>query len=246
MPFMRQKKRCLAAIQTTCLLALAANAAAENIFSLSSSGSQPLPGELPPSQQGGRVGLSLPDALRDERAGLSAAPSYGLRFSHYPERHPNWGIGVDFTRYSASAGTPAQDAGSGIWRSALAPDATPLDRVAQRFDQPQGVNVLSVSGIYRWREDGPTVGRLQPYVGVGLAWYRSNSDGTTPGFAHPPVENTALGYHMLGGVRYHFTERAGAFFEAKFNSGNGMNAAPRDPDGAARSYHAVAGVSYSF
>lgn len=243
---MRQKNLRLAALQAACLSALCAHstgAMAENIFSLYSSPA----GELRLSQGGRGIGLSPPGARGDQAAQLSV-PSYGLRFNHYPERHPNWGVGVDFMHYGAGAGAQAQAADLGAWRSALSPQATPLDRVAQRFDQPQGVNVLTVSGIYRWREDSPIASaRLQPYVGVGLAWYRSNSDGTMPGFARPPVpEGSALGYHMLGGVRYQFTDRAGAFFEAKFNSGNGPQAYSRDADGATGSYHAVAGVSYSF
>ncbi|WP_220807544.1 outer membrane protein [Noviherbaspirillum aridicola] len=239
---MGQNKKCLAVVQAVCLYALAAGAAAENIFSVSSASPHHRPGEL---RLDGAIGLSMPGA-RDMTDGAPPS-SYGLRFSHYPERHPNWGVGVDFTRYGSGNGIRSQDAERSLWQGALAPGATPLDRVTQRFDQPHGVNVLSVSGIYRWHGDGPAVGRLQPYVGLGLAWYRSNSDGTTPGFARPPAqEGSALGYHMMGGVRYHFTERAGAFFEAKFNSGNALHAVPGDADGSPRSYHAVAGVSYSF
>lgn len=240
---MRDNKKCLVLVQAVCLCALAGSAAAENIFSVSSASPHPRAGEL---RLNAGVGLALPGS-RETPDAQAGASSYGLRFSHYPERHPNWGVGVDFTRYGSGNGIQARDAEQALFRDALAPATTPLDRAAQRFDQPQNVNVLSVSGIYRWHGEGPAVGRLQPYVGLGLAWYRSNTDGTTPGFSRPPTqEGSALGYHMLGGVRYHFTERAGAFFEAKFNSGNPLNAYPGDADGSSRSYHAVAGVSYSF
>lgn len=225
-----------------CLGTLSAGAAAESIFSVYPARMDAGGAELRP---GVDIGLTLP-RVRPE-LGQIPSSSYGLRFSHYPERYPNWGVGVDFARYGSGTGAQSSDEERAIWRGALAPNATPLDRVTQRFDQPQGVNVLSVSGIYRWQGDVPAVGRLQPYVGVGLAWYRSNSDGTIPGYSRPPVqEGSALGYHMMGGIRYHFTERAGAFFEAKFNSGNSLYATPRDGDGASGSYHAVAGVSYSF
>ena len=237
---MRHNRKCLVLVQATCLFATASGAGAENIFSVYALDPPPSPGEL----RGDRyVGLSLP-TLRAAPDARPTTPSYGLRLNHYPEQYPNWGVGVDFARYGSGNGAQTHEADQRIWRGALAANATPLDRMAQRLDQPQGMNVLSVSGIYRWHGDRTEVGRLQPYVGVGLAWYRSN-DATLPGYARPPAQETALGYHMMGGVRYHFTERAGAFFEAKFNSGNALNVAP-DADAPTRSYHAVAGVSYSF
>ncbi|HEY8609091.1 MAG TPA: hypothetical protein VIM12_18395 [Noviherbaspirillum sp.] len=245
---MRQQIKCVAAVHAACLFVVAASAAAENIFSLYSTGPDAATDGARLSPPGGRVGINPPEP-RGEPGTLRRVPSYGLRFSHFPERFPNWGIGVDFTHYGVGAQGGATAAGSGLWRGALASNPSPMDRLAQRFgQQPQGVDVLSVGGLYRWREEGNEAGtgRLLPYVGVGLAYYRPSSDGMT-GIGRPPAyESSGLGYQMLGGVQYRFTERAGAFVEAKFNSGSALQGYGGDIDSPLRSFHAVAGVSYSF
>lgn len=108
---------------------------------------------------------------------FKAAPYYGLRFTHFYDRHPNWGAAVDFTHYKMYAKTDREVKVNGTWNGVPVDGVARMDQYVQRFEISHGVNVLSLNAIYRWLDLGGIAGaRLQPYVGAGIAHYRPHSE----------------------------------------------------------------------
>jgi len=107
------------------------------------------------------------------------------------------------------------------------------------------VNVGSINGIYRWADAG---GRLRPYAGVGLAYYWPHSENTVDNVQNESgYKSSGFGYQLLGGFHYRLSERIGAFFEAKVNSGTAkVDIAGGQAETPLRTFHALAGVDYRF
>ena len=179
---------------------------------------------------------------------FKAAPYYGLRFTHFHDRYPNWGVALDFTHYKMYARTGRVVRVDGTWNGAPADGAARMDQYVQRFEISHGVNVLSVNAIYRWLNLGIAGGRLQPYIGAGVAHYRPHSENAVDNVYHETgYQASGFGYQLLGGARYQVTERTGAFVEAKFNSGTAkVDIADGRAETPLRTFHAVAGISFSF
>jgi opacity protein-like surface antigen len=176
------------------------------------------------------------------------APYYGLRLTHFYERHPNWGAALDYTHYKMYAKTDRVINADGTWRGSPVTGPTPLNQYVQRFEISHGVNVLSLNGIYRWLDSGLAAGRLEPYAGVGLAYYRPHAEST---LGDVPFETgyqaSGFGYQLLAGAQYRINERLGFFLETKFNSGTAkVDIAGGRAETPLRTFHVIGGISFRF
>jgi opacity protein-like surface antigen len=245
MLLMRQEKFIAAAGCAVLMLAAPATTFAENLFSLYSETLQTHGSDLRPVQSGAGLNLSNVEWSGDA---LRPPPAYGLRYTHFADRHPNWGVGIAFNHYKSDPRIDNAIGTDALWRGATL-DQTAAGPDVPRSDSSQGVSVLSINGIYRWGDLSNAVHRLQPYVGVGLAYYRPQADNMIgKGYRDSAYEAAGVGYHLMGGLRYRVSERMGAFVEAKFNSGGAQTGIGigGDAETSLRNFHAVAGVSYRF
>lgn len=229
------------------LLLFARATSAENLFSLYGGSSFTRNSALHVTQPGRATDLTLHN-VEWGAAPLKAAPYYGLRLTHFYDSHPNWGVALDFTHYKMYAKTARVIPVDGLWKGAPVQTTAAMDSYVQHFEISHGVNVLSVNGIYRWLAPGLAGGRLQPYAGAGLAYYRPHSENTVDGIAHETgYAASGFGYQVLGGLHYRLTERIGAFVEAKFNSGTAtVDIADGQAETSLRTFHAIVGLSASF
>ena len=206
--------------------------------------------------RGSDLRLTQPDlgtdlTLRDVRWDahpFKPAPYYGFRASYFDDRQPNWGAAIDYTHYKIYAKTDRVVAADGTVRGLPVAAAAPMDQFVQRFEISHGVNVLSLNGIYRWLDSRLAAGRLQPYVGAGLAYYVPHAENTVGG---APFESgykaSGFGYQLFAGARYWMTEQVGLFAETRFNSGTAkVDIAGGRAETPLRTFHVVGGITYRF
>lgn len=229
------------------LLLSSPGAYAENRFSVYTGSSFTRNSDLHVSQPGRGTDLSLRD-VEWSADPFKAAPYYGLRLTHFYERTPNWGVALDYTHYKMYARTDRIVQATGTWKGAAVNAGVAMEQYVQHFEISHGVNVLSVNGIYRWLSPALAGGRLQPYAGAGLAYYRPHSENTVDNSGHETgYEASGFGYQLLGGLHYQATQRIGAFIETKFNSGTAkVGIADGEAKTRLRTFHAIAGISYDF
>jgi opacity protein-like surface antigen len=228
------------------LLTAAGPCGAENVFAIYGGTSFTRDSELRISQSGG-ADLSLHN-VRWDADPFKAAPYYGLRYTHFLEKYPAWGIAVDYNHYKMYAKTGRIVTADGTWQGERIYASAPMDRYVQHFELSHGVNMLSLNGIYRWQDLDLLQGRLQPYVGVGLVHYWPHSENTVNGLSHETgYQPSGFGYELLGGLQYQIGERWGLFAEIKFNSGTAkVDIAGGDAETALRTFHALGGLQYRF
>jgi opacity protein-like surface antigen len=229
------------------LLAWQASASAENIFSIYGGTSLTRSSDLRLGQPGAGTGLNLRGVHWDADP-FKLAPYYGLRVTHFFEQRPNWGVALDFTHYKMYAQTDRVLPVQGVWKGAAVNTDARMDQYVQHFEISHGVNMLSLNGIYRWTSPYFLGGRLQPYLGAGLAYYRPHSENTVDNRSYETgYEASGFGYQLLGGARYQLSGRWAAFAEMKFNSGTAeVGIADGRAETPLRTFHALGGVQYSF
>jgi opacity protein-like surface antigen len=221
--------------------------AAETLFSAYTGTSYTRNSDLRLAQPGLASDFTLRDVHWDAHP-FKPAPYYGLRVTHFYDRHPNWGAAIDYTHYKIYANTDRVVSADGTVRGLPVSAALPMSQLVQRFEISHGVNVLSVNGIYRWLDLGIAAGRLQPYVGAGLAYYRPHAENTVGGVPFEGgYQTSGFGYQLLAGANYRMTERVGLFAETRFNSGTAkVDIAGGHAQTPLRTFHLVAGISYRF
>jgi lipid A oxidase len=230
-----------------CLLFCQGNASAENIFAVYTGSSFARNSDLRLSQRGSGTELSVRDVHWDADP-FKAAPYYGLRFTHFFDQRPNWGVALDFTHYKMVAQTERVVSVNGNWRGVPANSAARMDQYVQHFEISHGVNMLSLNAIYRWFKPSFMNGRLQPYAGAGLAYYRPHSENTVDNIPHETgYDASGVGFQILGGVQYRLSRQWGAFAEVKFNRGTAkVDIADGRAETPLRTFHALGGVQLSF
>ena len=178
-------------------------------------------------------------------------PYYGYRITHFLKNRPNLGFAVDFTHYKMYANPNQVAAVSGTWNGAPVNETAPLNERVQEFSISHGVNILSFNVLYRWlgrpAEKFPQ-GRLQPYVGLGLAYYILHPENTVNNQSYERYEESGFGLHALGGVSYALTPRINLFTETKFDSGKAKvnTAGQGEANTDLNTLHLLGGVSYRF
>jgi lipid A oxidase len=222
-------------------------ASAENVFSLYGGTSFTRNSDLHLTQPGRGTAITVEDVKWKAEA-FKPSPYYGLRFTHFFDQMPNWGVALDFTHYKMIAQTGRTVAVNGTLKGAAISGSTPMDRYVQHFELSHGMNMLSINAIYRWLGTGLPDNRLQPYVGAGLAYYRPHSENEVDRAPHETgYQSSGTGYQLLAGVQYRLSRRWSAFAEAKFNSGTAkVDIDNGRAETSVRTFHALAGLSYSF
>jgi lipid A oxidase len=230
-----------------CVLVLQAPLAAETLFSAYTGTSYTRSSDLRLAQPGLASDFTLRDVHWDAHP-FKPAPYYGLRVTHFYDRSPNWGAAIDYTHYKIYANTDRVVSADGTVRGVPIAAAVPMNQLVQRFEISHGVNVLSLNGIYRWLDAGIAAGRLQPYVGAGLAYYVPHAENTVGGVPFEGGYKTSgFGYQLFAGAQYWMTERVGLFAETKFNSGTAkVDIAGGRAETPLRTFHVVAGINYRF
>jgi hypothetical protein len=170
---------------------------------------------------------------------------YSAKVGGYFRRRPRIGLEFDFTHNKAVAYSAGTVGYGGIWEGRPLGGSGPLNRYVQSVRFTNGVNILSLIGLYR---GAGSENRLQPYVGIGptftILWSRNTVDGIE---AAGHYHGAGWGYQALGGVRYRLSPRFWATAEATFTDSPGKT---RTGQGGAlttplRSLHQTLGIALS-
>ena len=179
-------------------------------------------------------------------------PYYGIRLSHFFERFPRWGLGLDFTHYKIFAETDRVVPVSGTFNGMPVNESAPLNQRVQKFNVTHGVNLIALNTIYRWSflpTESFTQGRLQPYAGVGLVYFLLHPENTVNNKNNnESYQGSGFGYQVLGGLHYGLTRNIGLFAETKFSSGEARvdTADQGRAETTLHTFHLLAGISLGF
>lgn len=149
---------------------------------------------------------------------------YGYRFATFLPHTPRLGFEADLLHYKIYAKVNEQKRVSGVWQN------QPLDTLAlvrdrvQEFRITNGVNVLTLGAVYRIPllvSSAFPLGRVQPYVGGGPAYYILYAINRVDGEANPNrgYKSGGWGYVAQTGVRYGLTPNVFLFAEGRYNNG---------------------------
>ena len=229
-----------------CVAAQPVPGRAETFASIYTGSSRTRQGDLQLSQPALGTELNA-QGVRWSADPLRLAPYYGLRVTHFADEASAWGFAVDYTHYKIYARTDRQVSVTGTSQGAPVSAVVPLDRFVQRFEISHGVNMLSLNGVYRW-PDVQWAGHLQPYVGLGAAYYLAHAESTVGGLPHETgYRSSGFGAQTFAGLRYRMTERTGVFAEAKYNTGKArVDIAGGRAETPLRTFHLMAGISVDF
>lgn len=148
---------------------------------------------------------------------------YGIRLNHFFERHPNWGLGIDFTHDKVFARVDRVVQVDGTWNAAPVNEAARMDQRVQSFSISHGVNTLAVNGYRRWSlgtDSFLPCPRCLPYVGAGPTWYVLHAENTVNGQHNDEsYRSGGFGYQLLLGMHFRITPLVGIFIETKHNRG---------------------------
>ncbi len=149
---------------------------------------------------------------------------YGIRFSHFLEERPDWGIGFDYTHDKVYADTSQVVHVTGSWNGAPVDESAPMNQRVQSFSISHGVNTFAMNVYHRWMRQATSslpCTDCQPYVGVGLTYYLLHPENMVNGRSNNQgFEGAGFGYQLLAGLHYSVTQKYGLFIEAKYNSGS--------------------------
>jgi lipid A oxidase len=230
-----------------CLLMHQLPLAAETLFSAYTGTSRTRNSNLRLIQPGAGTDLTLRGVHWDADP-FKPAPYYGVRLTHFYDQYQNWGAALDYTHYKMYASTDRVITANGTFRGSPVATAAPLNQYVQHFEISHGVNVVSLNGIYRWLDTGLAAGRLQPYAGIGLAYYLPHAETTVGGVPFETgYHGSGFGYQLLAGAQYRVTERTSVFVETKFNSGTAkVDIAGGRAETPLRALHLVGGINFAF
>ena len=172
------------------------------------------------------VGLSQPQGTdltfedvswRDES--FTGPIYYGLRFTYWLRRSPNWGFGADFTHAKMVAELDKEVAVSGTRDDAPVSGFEPLGDTFEALSFTHGHNLFTATGSYRWfvGSEGPGLegSRWRPYIGLGLGIAVPHVEITVP-------ESETYEYQLVGpaaqgflGTELSITRRFSFFAEYK-------------------------------
>lgn len=243
MQFQHLKSHALALLATACC----APSFAETSFSMYLGASRTAGSDLHIVQPRLGTDLVAHDVQWSARP-FKPAPYYGLRVTHFPTAESRWGASLDFTHYKIYAQAARASGVQGAWANTAVAGTAPLAQYVQRFELSHGVNMLSANVLYRWTLPRLGSGRLQPYVGAGLAGYLPHAESTVGAVPHEAGYHLAgLGVHLQAGAQYRLTERVAVFVEAKYDRGRAkVDVAAGTAQTALRTMHLVSGIAVGF
>ncbi len=179
-------------------------------------------------------------------------PYYGFRVTRFFEAAPGWGASVEFLHYKVYAKTDRALPVDGVWNGAMVNEIAPLGSRIQNFSISHGVNLLALNGLYRFTlaQSGKFPrGRLNPYLGAGIAYYVLHPESTINNMAFEgDYKGSGFGYQVLGGLQYSLTERWAIFGEAKLTRGTAKVELSGEGRGetSLSTTHFMGGLSYTF
>jgi len=183
---------------------------------------------------------------------FESPPYYGLRVTYFPERFPQWGVGLDFTHYKIYAETDKTVPVDGTWNGASINEVARLGDRVQKFNVSHGVNYIGPTLAYRWTLDASgrfPDGRWNPYLGAGPVYYINHPENTINGLTNDEAyETSGWGWQAFGGLSYRINSSLSVFGELKYNQGTAkvQTAGGGHAETDLNTTHATIGIGWSF
>ena len=201
-------------------------------------------------QQPGGTDLTFHDVSIEGRD-FDDPPYYGARLLWFPSELSHWGFGAEFFHMKMYAQTDAIVQVTGRRNGVGVNDNERVDNTIQSFSLSHGLNYALGDIVYRWQpghrgED--FLGRLEPYVGVGLGAAIPHVESTVGGKFHEEYQLHGPGVEALAGMNIALTHHIGLMFEYKFTYANldSLDIPGGSIEVTPLNHHIVTGLTFSF
>ncbi len=171
-------------------------------------------------------------------------PYYVVKFGGYFFKNPHLGLELDFTHNKAIARTEKDVSVTGTWKGDPIDTVEPMDDKVESVRFTNGVNILSVMGLYRFSGQAA---RLQPYAGIGpsyfIVWSRNTVDGAE---RYTRYWGQGFGWQAEAGARYTIARHNALYVELKYTNGPARSRTFGDGEVSTtiRSFHQNFGYAY--
>ncbi len=201
-------------------------------------------------EQNGGTDLTFHDVSFEGRD-FNAPPYYGVRALWFPSEDSHWGFGAEFFHMKMYGETDATVHVTGRRSGAPVDAKERIDGTIQSFSLSHGLNYALGDIVHRWKpghrgED--FLGRLEPYLGIGLGAVIPHVETTVDGRSHEGYQLHGPGVEGLAGVNISLAPHFGLMFEYKFTYAN-LDSLDI-PGGAIEvtplNHHFVTGLTFSF
>lgn len=239
-------------LSTTILATFAFSASAHAEFVLSAYGGaiDTMDADVKLSRPGG-TDLTFSDVSWNDKS-FEGPIYYGLRLNYWFSDDSNWGVCIDFTHAKMYAQLNDEVNVSGTRAGVNVTGTEPLNNTFEELSFSHGYNLLIFNGTYRWfpkgSRDNTFLGRLQPYVGLGLGIAVPHVEVDITGSKTEEYQYTGPAFQGFGGVNIDVYKNLSIFLEYKLTYAD-MDA---DLTGGGSievkpwSNHILFGLSYTF
>jgi lipid A oxidase len=177
---------------------------------------------------------------------------YGLRLSYWFSEDKNWGVCMDFTHAKMYAQLNDTVNVTGTRAGVPVTGTEPLNNTFKELSFSHGYNLLTFNGTYRWfpkgSRDNTFLGRLQPYVGLGLGVAVPHVEVEINGNKTEEYQYAGPAFQGFGGINFDIYKNFSIFLEYKLTYAD-MDADLTDGGSIEVkpwSNHILFGLSYAF
>ena len=237
-------------IATSTIMVFSSSARGEFVISAYGGIADTMDADVKLSQPGG-TDLTFSDVSWTDKS-FEGPVYYGLRLNYWFKELNGWGVCVDFTHAKMYAELDDTVNVTGNRVGVPVSGAEPLRNTFKELSFSHGYNLLTFNGMYRWFpkgvRDDTFLGRLQPYVGLGLGVAVPHVEVEINGNKTEEYQYTGPAFQGLGGVNFDVYKKFSIFLEYKFTyadinadltSGGSVEIEPW-------TNHFIFGLSYSF
>ena len=148
---------------------------------------------------------------------------YGIRFTYWLPKAPNWGISLDFSHAKMLADLSQTVRVEGNRDGSPVSDREALSDTFGALAFSHGHNLLTLNGTYRWLFDGDEselIRRLEPYAGLGLGVAIPHVETEREGVVTDEYQLTGIAAEGLVGLGFHVAGRFALLMEYKLTYAN--------------------------
>jgi len=193
--------------------------------------------------------LTLEGVAYDDQS-FTSPYYYGLRWVSFFPRRPAVGWAIDFFHYKIYSDPEQRVRVQGVQHGAPVDTVQRIGATVQRFNISHWVNYLALNVLGRARLDRDShfpAGRMQPYVGTGVAVLILHPDSTVEGEPLEKYEIRGPGFQIFTGVNFWVSEHWGFFVEHRWTYADvSVSLKSGKADTRISTRHLVFGSSYRF
>ena len=197
----------------------ASSAWAEFAIGLYAGSTRTIDSDVELSRPGGTE-LTFSDVSWDDES-FDSPIYYGFRLTYWFDNSPNWGIAADLNHIKMVADLNQTVNASGTRNGSPVSGSERLGDTFSSLQFSHGVNLATLNGMYRWfpkgERDDTLLGRMQPYVGVGIGAAFTHVEVTVNGSETYEYQLTGPAFQGDVGLNFDIIRHLSAFAGYRFS-----------------------------